>query len=392
VNGYILLLGTSIESGNRGVAALALGALRVLNWSFGARDFVILQISSDERASAKTVTVNGSEVTVRTYYFSKYKYLLAVPGLWLFRLCGKAPASELSRLIINSDRAFNINEGDSFSDIYGCKRIVRHFVDSFLVLLAGRELTFLPQTIGPFKTVLGRMLARYILKRVKETYIRDAQGARLPDRMGIKYRKSVDMSVYMEARTVDYRMGANTVGLNVSGLLFYQGYGRIANRFSCYVTLINRILDALKEKGFSVLLIPHTYDVAAPDREDDLAAIKEIAEGRKDGRLRYIEKDYDAQELKFIISRLDFFIGSRMHSCIAALSNSVPAVGLGYSVKFRGTFEMFKQYDCVIDVGDMTEDDVDGAVARILEKIERRELIRKELEAVNSKLERLIVE
>ena len=43
-------------------------------------------------------------------------------------------------------------------------------------------------------------------------------------------------------------------------------------------------------------------------------------------------------EAKSHISGMDFFIGSRMHACIAAYSSGVPVFPLGYSRKFTGLF------------------------------------------------------
>ena len=42
---------------------------------------------------------------------------------------------------------------------------------------------------------------------------------------------------------------------------------------------------------------------------------------------------------KAVIGQCDFFIGSRMHACIAALSQGVPCVGVAYSMKFAGVFD-----------------------------------------------------
>ena len=42
------------------------------------------------------------------------------------------------------------------------------------------------------------------------------------------------------------------------------------------------------------------------------------------------------KELKGYISKCRFFIGARTHSIIAAYSNCVPALALGYSVKAKG--------------------------------------------------------
>ena len=40
--------------------------------------------------------------------------------------------------------------------------------------------------------------------------------------------------------------------------------------------------------------------------------------------------------MKYLIGQCDFFVGSRMHSCIAAVSQCVPAVSIAYSDKFIG--------------------------------------------------------
>jgi polysaccharide pyruvyl transferase WcaK-like protein len=58
---------------------------------------------------------------------------------------------------------------------------------------------------------------------------------------------------------------------------------------------------------------------------------------------------YDQSEIKYVIGRCEFFIGSRMHACIAAVSQSVPAVSIAYSRKFIGVMDTVGMGDCVAD-------------------------------------------
>ena len=58
---------------------------------------------------------------------------------------------------------------------------------------------------------------------------------------------------------------------------------------------------------------------------------------------------YNQSEIKYIIGLCDFFIGSRMHACIAALSQSIPAVGIAYSKKFYGVFQAIGAESLVAD-------------------------------------------
>ena len=63
-----------------------------------------------------------------------------------------------------------------------------------------------------------------------------------------------------------------------------------------------------------------------------------------------------------VIGMCDFFIGTRMHSCIAALSQCIPAVGVAYSKKFKG---VFATVDAEALVADMRSSDV-AEILRII--------------------------
>jgi len=63
----------------------------------------------------------------------------------------------------------------------------------------------------------------------------------------------------------------------------------------------------------------------------------------------------DAREIKAVISQCDLFIGMRFHSTIAALSQSIPTIGLSYSPKFAGLHkEVYGNTDFLIPYEDVT--------------------------------------
>ena len=55
-----------------------------------------------------------------------------------------------------------------------------------------------------------------------------------------------------------------------------------------------------------------------------------------------------------------------MHSCIAALPQGIPCIGLAYRMKFEGVFESIVMSDWVIDAKEVT---TDSAVDRCLELV-----------------------
>lgn len=93
--------------------------------------------------------------------------------------------------------------------------------------------------------------------------------------------------------------------------------------------------------------------------------------------LCFIEEEYDQHEMKALIGRCDFFMGSRMHACIAAISQCVPALGFAYSRKFRGMFASIGMEELVADLCEHGENSALEIVDRVYQS---RSVIRAKLE------------
>ena len=280
-------------------------------------------------------------------------------------------------LICKADLAVAVSGGDSFSDIYGLGRFFYMSLPQILVTILGKRLLLLPQTIGPFKGRLSRLVAQFLMNRAEMIYSRDFEGVRESRkllRQGIadsKVRFCYDMGFILEPRRprdIDLigldqtRLGTKTlIGLNVSGLLYIGGYsGR--NMFHLkvdYQELIQRMIGFLIEgKNANVLLVPHVF---GDEAESDTVAVSTIFERLKDrypDSLFCVNGLYDESEIKYIIGLCDFFIGSRMHACIAALSQSIPTVGIAYSQKFAGVLESIGTGHLVADPRQLTIEEI----------------------------------
>jgi polysaccharide pyruvyl transferase WcaK-like protein len=177
-------------------------------------------------------------------------------------------------------------------------------------------------------------------------------------------RFAYDMGFALEplppAQEVQERLGrlktrGPLVGLNPSGLLTTGGYSG-NNMFGLkvdYWQLIETVLTQLfAEPANQVLLVPHVYG-PEENSESDVAACKQIMSrfsSLYEGRLHYFPGYFDHHETKYLIGQCDLFLGSRMHACIGALSQCVPAVGLAYSRKFAGVMELVGDGAAVIDL------------------------------------------
>jgi polysaccharide pyruvyl transferase WcaK-like protein len=137
------------------------------------------------------------------------------------------------------------------------------------------------------------------------------------------------------------------VGLNASGLLLAgNGFGLRIDYATLVEQLIERLID---ERGVEVLLVPHVFSGDAECDVAAAAALHERLRPRCGTHLFRVHGHHDQHQIKHVIGLCDFFIGSRMHACIAALSQCIPAVGIAYSDKFAGVFESVGVGALVID-------------------------------------------
>ena len=67
-----------------------------------------------------------------------------------------------------------------------------------------------------------------------------------------------------------------------------------------------------------------------------------------------------------------FFIGSRMHACIAALSQGVSAGAVAYSRKFKGMFDSVGVGEVVVDARTTS---ADAAIDKIMKTFDERVMV-----------------
>jgi polysaccharide pyruvyl transferase WcaK-like protein len=173
------------------------------------------------------------------------------------------------------------------------------------------------------------------------------------------------------------------VGLNVSGLLAMGGYtGR--NMFGLkgdYGKIISSLIELfIQNKGATVVLIPHVFGGGGNKSESDSVACRRIYHSLGDklkSKVLLVEGRYDQSEIKYIIGLCDFFVGSRMHACIGALSQGIPALAIAYSDKFIGVLQTLEIDSLVADARQM---DAESILRAASDSYDRRSSIRRCLE------------
>lgn len=95
---------------------------------------------------------------------------------------------------------------------------------------------------------------------------------------------------------------------------------------------LRNLMKFVVDCGYRVCLIPHVFW----KDQDDRLAIDEFMSMFSNDVFVLDSVNLSYQELRYIISKCEYFLGGRTHSMISAYSTRTPGIALGYSVKATG--------------------------------------------------------
>lgn len=124
--------------------------------------------------------------------------------------------------------------------------------------------------------------------------------------------------------------GKKIVGINTSSLVEKIGGEGLLKK--SYENLIEWIV---KKTDYNIMLIPHV----CKERNDDRLPLRSLFEKYENsGRIILINKDgtMNCSQLKYLIGKCHLMVAARTHASIAAYSQMIPTVVVGYSVKAKG--------------------------------------------------------
>lgn len=351
----------STRSDNLGVGALTVSEVEIVR-DIARKLGLSIRITVMDWKDKRKPYVSGSDIEVRD-------------------LDGKAMINPFGYFAVarRADLVLDIGGGDSFSDIYGSRRLSRMLLLKFLTHLAGTPLVMAPQTIGPFSKWWSKILAKFSIRTARVVASRDVQSVMASRQLGVLREiieaSDVALRLPFDPPAARQPSGPTRVGVNVSGLLMAGGYTR-GNELGIsvdYPALMRGLIAAFLDRGTEVHLVSH---VIVPDGrmaiEDDYRVAVALSEQFPGTVLA--PAFTNPSEAKTYIAGMDFFIGARMHACIAAFSSGVPVVPMAYSRKFAGFFGSLG-YDHTIDC---TVEDEDTITRRIFSAFDRRREIASE--------------
>lgn len=296
-----------------------------------------------------------------------------------------------------ADLLLDVGEGDSFSDIYGNYRYRYITQWNKTAKRFNIPVVRLPQTIGPFKNTSIQKHAVSLMEQSQLTMARDFQSLEYTHSLSsdIKSDEYIDLAFALPYKKYNFDPSKNHIGINISGLLWHGGYLQ-NNQFNLradYQELILTIIDRLLKEDDStqIHLISHVFDITSDHVENDFKVCSELYKKLNSHRVTLAPPTFDPIEVKSYIAGMDFFIGARMHSTIAAFSAKVPVIPMAYSRKFNGLFINTLHYPFMSDLVSQEKDEV---INLITNSYKDRDTLRLQIEeshkeVINSRISKL---
>lgn len=354
MNKTIGLFGVALHSTNYGVTALGISQIAMLE-----------SIAEENECTFKYIVFSG-ESKKETECIKNYIPVEKVEFVDIVRIkTGFRGIQSLKKNIQRCDAVIDLTYGDSFSDIYGMKNFVLYSVPKLITEKQHVPLILGPQTYGPFKSKVAEHLAKKMLKNTDYIFARDDESAQQVSQLIPKKRVCVTSDLAMELpydkQLADRKYDDDlNIGINISNLLWHDGkdFGFKLD----YVQFTKQLIEELSHM-YNVHLIAHTYD-----KNDGEYRIAEELHRLypKTILARTFVSPIDA---KNYISKMDFFIGARMHATIGAFSSGVPIAPIAYSRKFSGLYGSIG-YPYIIDCTVLDESEATNKVLEMIENIE----------------------
>jgi len=240
----------------------------------------------------------------------------------------------------------------------------------------GRPVVLFPNSIGPFRTYVGRQLARLSLNSCNCILIRDSVSYEIVKKLGVRedVARILTYDTALLFRT-DYVKKNLSFSHPVVGVCtgFYS-LSLSKSDAQRYLAAHAGALDELTETyDLSVVFLPH---YVSGFENDDLEISKSImSKMRHKDRIELITAE-TVDEFKFLLEQTDMIVSSKMHPAVLGVSGFVPVLCIAYDHKQTSFFERLGMKDCLIDIRQISEKNL---LSRMDYVWNRRELLREDL-------------
>ncbi|MFC4811407.1 polysaccharide pyruvyl transferase family protein [Paenibacillus sp. GCM10023250] len=247
--------------------------------------------------------------------------------------------------------------------------LLQHLAQIKAAIDLGKPVIIYSQSIGPFYNKFMQNVTRDILNKVTKIYIRETVSQSWLQKIGCNENlievvpDSAFCMMEEESKTINKLLAkiksqhkGPLIGVTVRDWNFPELKDKDEQRKS-YVNSIRALINFLTAKiDAKLIFMPQ---VLGPNPfNDDRIISREILAGINPKQAELLDLDLSPRELKYFYSKMDMFVGTRMHSNIFALSSNIPTVAINYEHKTRGIMNMLGLNEYVIEINTIKPDEL----------------------------------
>lgn len=229
-----------------------------------------------------------------------------------------------------------------------------HLIQFTTCIQLKKKYVIYAQTIGEFGNKLIIYFATQILKRAQLVLPRESISYNYTKKLlknHKNYYQTSDIAFLLEPKHVKL-INVTDKKLKIGLTMRSWHFPGNSNREELLEGYKNAVIDSIKyiqnNYDANIYLMPQ---VIGPHEDNDLIITKEVyAEITNKDNLFVIDNDLTPEELKYVYSQMDLFIGTRMHSNIFSLSEYVPCVAISYDLKTDGIMKDVGLQDYVLNI------------------------------------------
>lgn len=328
---------------NRGCEAITRGTTKILRTYFDDPSFIaVSNFQSEEQFNKQCIEEHDRKITHKKIFHTVDRFTFDWIKSNVYRRVHPAKDRELIYRemlpYLDDSKAVLSLGGDNYSLDYGLPKLFTDLDD--LVLSRKKPMFIWGASVGPFRK--DKAYEKYMSKHLQSItgiFVREPESLEYLDSIGVKNNvfPVADPAFMMQPtkpQHIPFGENPKALGINLSELMCrYLCEGNLEQ----WILLSKKLLEniAVNFLDHEIYLIPH---VVSPNGGDHtfMSKVLSIVDDKLKHRFHLVGQEYNASELKWIISNFECFVGARTHSTIAAFSTYVPTVSLAYSIKAIG--------------------------------------------------------
>lgn len=255
------------------------------------------------------------------------------------------------------------HSGIAFVDDRGLPLLAYNVACCLPAIVLGVPVIKLPQALGPFRRMLNRTVAGFVLRRCSRVfargsmtaaYLRDLGIASVIQRPDVSFALQVNDEARNAAQARLHAAGFDRHVIGIAPSRVVQDYCEALG--IDLVQSLRAVVLWAATHGMAVMIIVHSHGRSG-SKNNDTELCRTLARACE-GHTYLIEDLEDAVMARALIGCCRVFVGCRFHSVVGALSMGVPAIALGWSHKYAELLEDFGLRQFALDAAEISAENL----------------------------------